>query len=137
MHDISYGVIPLIEFQGAYKFVLVLHSNGMFWGFPKGHAEPAETPFSAAQRELVEETKLTITRHLINQPLIERYSFIKEGVEIHKEVYFFVCSVTGEIKIDGKEILDYRLCNAQEAKQLLTYQEAQKLLEVVKFHLDL
>jgi bis(5'-nucleosidyl)-tetraphosphatase len=137
MHDTSYGVIPLIKVQGAYKFVLVLHSHGMFWGFPKGHAEPAETPFIAAQRELIEETQLTIAKHLIDQPLIERYSFIKEGVKIDKEVYFFVCSVTGEIKIDGKEILDYRLCNAQEAKQLLTYQEAQKLLEEVKSHLAL
>lgn len=136
MQDRSFGIIPLVKDQGKYKLIILQHGNGFFWGFPKGHAENGEEPFKAAQRELFEETGLEVVKLLDQNPLIERYSFIKQDIKVHKEVLFFICLVQGDVKIDGKEILDYRLCDFEKAHNLLTYKEAKKLVDQVKTHLN-
>ncbi len=136
MKDVSYGIIPIIKVDTLYKFLVVLHSNGMFWGFPKGHAESEEESYLAAQRELYEETQLKVVQCLEKKPLIERYSFIKKGRKIDKEVFFYICQVEGRVFIDGKEIVDYRLCEYKEALALLTYKEAKQILLEAKAHLE-
>jgi bis(5'-nucleosidyl)-tetraphosphatase len=136
MKDISYGIIPLIKMHNTYKFLVLLHSHGMFWGFPKGHAELCEEPFLAAQRELYEETQLKVVQCLEKKPLIERYSFIKNGIKIDKEVFFYICHVEGSVFIDGKEIVDYRLCEYKDALALLTYTEVKQILLETKPYLE-
>lgn len=51
----SFGIVPVaFEPDGSQAFlVLRAYKN---WDFPKGRAEPGETPLQAAQREMVEET---------------------------------------------------------------------------------
>ena len=132
MQDRSFGVIPLVEDQGEYKLIILQHSNGGFWGFPKGHAENGEEPYEAAKRELFEETGLEVVKLLDQHPLVERYSFTKQETKVYKEILFFICLVEGDIEIDGKEILDHRLCTLLEAENLLTYKEAKLLLHQVQ-----
>ena len=132
MQDFSYGIIPLIRVEGSYKTVLLLHHNGHFWGFPKGHLEQGEAPLDAATRELYEETSLRVVKVLNPEPLKETYMFHKQSVAVYKQVLFYLCLVEGDVEIDGKEILDYRLCNLDSAQELLTYKDAKALIPQIK-----
>lgn len=136
MQDVSYGIIPLIVVEGSYNTVVLLHRNGHFWGFPKGHLEPSETPLEAATRELFEETSLKVIKVLNPEPLQESYMFLKGHTQVYKQVLFYMCLVEGKIHIDGKEILDWRLCNLDSAQELLTYNDAKALIPHIKRFLN-
>lgn len=127
--DTSYGVIPIKQENKEIFFLLILHSNGMFWGFPKGHQEERESPLEAMERELYEETFLKIKKLISTEFLEERYVFKKEDQSIEKRVFFMVAEVEGDVKIDGKEVLEYRWCNYLEAKELISFHEGKELLD--------
>lgn len=131
MQDTSYGIIPIIREGNEYKVLVLLHQNGLFWGFPKGHRELGEEPIDTAIRELYEETQLKVINVLDQDPLVERYTFYQQGVQVNKKVLFFIALVEGKVKIDGVEIKDYRLCKIEAAKQLLTYCEAKDLIDQI------
>lgn len=130
--DTSYGVIPIKQEKKEILFLLILHSNGMFWGFPKGHQEENESPFEAMERELYEETFLTIKKLISTDFLKEYYLYKKEDQWIEKSVFFLVAEVEGEVKIDGEEALEYRWCNYLEAKELISFHEGKELLDKAK-----
>jgi bis(5'-nucleosidyl)-tetraphosphatase len=131
MQDTSYGIIPIVREGNEYKVLVLLHQNGLFWGFPKGHREEGEEPIDTAIRELYEETQLKVINLIDKDPLVERYTFYKQGIQVHKKVLFFLAFVEGKVEIDGVEIKDYRLCKIEAAKQLLTYREAKDLMDQI------
>ena len=45
-----YGIIPLRKHKGHWQVLLVLHIKGNYWGFPKGHHDPGETPKETADQ---------------------------------------------------------------------------------------
>ena len=102
--DESFGVIPLSSRKGRWEVFLIQHQRGRYWGFPKGHAEPGETPQEAAFRELKEETNLELVRYLQAEPLLEQYTFMAEGRRIFKQVHYFIAMVDGTVKLQEKEI---------------------------------
>lgn len=51
----SFGIIPIAFADGRAPEFLILRAYDK-WDFPKGGAEPGETPLEAARRELAEET---------------------------------------------------------------------------------
>lgn len=68
------------------------------WGLPGGKAEPIETPYMTAQRELLEETGLYA--HGL-EPLITVPAEIAGGMPFH--VYRPVTVVTGKLKTTTRE----------------------------------
>jgi 8-oxo-dGTP pyrophosphatase MutT (NUDIX family) len=132
-HDESFGVIPLKKVRGEWEVFLIQHREGGYWGFPKGHAEPNETPLEAAKRELKEETHLHCSSLLQEEPLQEQYGFQHEGKRVFKKVTYFVAEATGEVELQKAEINDGIWLPLNEAMDKVTHPEGKAILaEVIK-----
>lgn len=112
---------------------LILKSIGLdsYWGFPKGHMEYSETEEETALREVFEECGLKVN-------LIDGFRATdKYNIDnfIEKEVVLFLGEADNSlIKIQVEEIADYRWCNYEEAKSLLTYESGRRIIsETNKF----
>ncbi|MDE3045301.1 MAG: NUDIX domain-containing protein [Verrucomicrobiota bacterium] len=129
----SFGVIPLSKARKGWQVFLIQHKHGKYWGFPKGHAEPTETPQEAALRELKEETNLELIRYVVEEPLIEQYRFMWEGQRIFKRVYYYIAEVAGEVQLQKNEIQDGKWVPFAEAMDQVTHPEGKALVaEVAK-----
>ena len=132
-HDESFGIVPLKKVRGEWEVFLIQHREGGYWGFPKGHAEPNETPLEAAKRELLEETHLCCANLLQEEPLQEQYGFQHEGKRVLKKVTYFVAEVSGEVKLQKAEINDGIWLPLNEAMDKVTHPEGKAILaEVIK-----
>ena len=57
MREISAGIIIFRKTKEGPKFLLLYH-GGRYWNFPKGKLEKEEDSYTAALREIKEETGL-------------------------------------------------------------------------------
>lgn len=126
MKEVSYGIIPLQSTANGWNVLVVHHQTG-FWGFPKGHAIEGESPRETASRELLEETGLTIEQFLFDEPLEEKYRFVRKGQIIDKTVIYFIAAVAGVLNIQPEEVKEARWVPLNEAVKLLTYLESQAI----------
>lgn len=132
MQEYSYGIIPLKwdHSKKEWEVLLIQHHAG-HWAFPKGHANPHETPEEAAERELFEETGLTIDRYLskdtLKDTLKENYTFFFQKKRIYKTVYYFIAQVKGEVVLQQEEIKASRWIPLSEAAKYMTFQEGKNL----------
>lgn len=131
MHKIeSFGVIPFIKDSlGLYQVLLILHSKGNHWGFPKGKASAGETPLESATRELREETGLTIETILSEVPITEQYQFRHRGERFLKIVHYFPALVKGDLKLQVEEVRDAKWLPLREAELQLSFREARQILK--------
>lgn len=139
MTDISYGVVPLYHDGTSWQVLLVhqiSHRGGKhtFWILPKGHPEDGETPVAAARRELAEETGIVDIEIEKDRSFDVQYSFVHEGVKIHKTVQFFVgiCTSTHTELTQPDEIIKMKWCDFEEAKSLVTHKNTRQVLEQVE-----
>lgn len=133
MKEIAYGIIPLKKIEKCWHLLFVQHLQG-HWAFPKGHPEGEETLLETAQRELSEETALTVTRLLREEPFVEEYRFLREGNMISKKVAYFLAEVEGEEKVQLKEIIHFQWVVLEKAEQRATFLECRRLCrEVIEF----
>lgn len=129
----SYGIVPLRIRQKDWQVLLVQHHAG-YWAFPKGHAEHNETPRQTAERELQEETGLTIERFLSSEPLTENYFFTFQGQRISKTVQYFLALVKGTIVIQEQEIKACQWFNLPQALDQISFKEGKHIcLQVSEF----
>lgn len=128
MHEISCGIIPLRHLKDEWQVFLVqLHAG--HWSFPKGHIDNDETRQETAERELHEETGLTIKQYLSTMPLEEKYLFQREGHLIHKRVFFFVAEVKGRVRLQKQEIQAGEWLSLDTAMARLTFASDKGLLQ--------
>ncbi len=122
-YEKSCGAVVYKTSNKGIKYLL-LNSIGLdsYWGFPKGHMEYSETEEETALREVFEECGLKV--NLIDGfRATDKYNFIE------KEVVLFLGEADNSlIKIQVEEIEDYRWCNYEEAKSLLTYESGRRIL---------
>ncbi|MDP1608200.1 MAG: NUDIX domain-containing protein [Chlamydiales bacterium] len=132
-HDQSFGIVPLSQQSGSWEVFLIQHRHGRYWGFPKGHAEPGETPEQAASRELKEETNLDVIRYFEGKPMLEQYRFSLEGRRIFKQVLYFMAEVGGTVSLQEKEIQDGIWVPLLTAHETITHQEGKNIIaQVIK-----
>ncbi len=127
----SYGIVPLVKKNGEWFALIVKLHSGKHWSFPKGHAEQGETPLQAAQRELHEETGLTVTKLLSEQILRESYFFRRSEQLISKDVDYFLAEVEGEVLLQPEEIAEYQWVPLEKLVGTLTYPQARSVAENV------
>jgi 8-oxo-dGTP pyrophosphatase MutT (NUDIX family) len=87
---------------------------------PKGHIDPGETPVTAAEREVREETGIDA------EPVRElgeaRYWYRRDGKTIPKSVTFFLFRYLGGDTADhDEEVEEARWISLEEAKTALTH----------------
>lgn len=127
----SYGVIPLKFFEGEWLVLLIQHGSAKYWGFPKGHGEPGETPLTSAVRELKEETDLEVVQLLSDSVLEVSYHFMHRGRRIDKSVWFFIAEVSGEVTLQQEEVSDARWVALAKADEILTYENDKSIARSV------
>ncbi len=126
--DQSYGCIPVRNKKGSPHVLLVRHSHGKHWGFPKGHAEDGETPHATAERELREETSIASCHFIDDVSFRETYTFIKKGERIEKTVVYFLAIVGGDCNTCPiEEIADVKWVSFADAEMTITFDEARKV----------
>ncbi len=130
-HEKSYGIIPLSLHEGLWQVLLIQHQAG-HWAFPKGHAEQGESPQQAAERELKEETGLTVQRYLSSDPLSDEYKFTLQGELVHKNVQYFLALVKGQVGIQASEIQASQWLTLSQAHQHITFKESKRLCAQVE-----
>jgi bis(5'-nucleosidyl)-tetraphosphatase len=137
MKDESFGIIPIHEKAGSRHFLLIHQTKG-HWAFPKGHAEPGETPAQTALRELGEETGIEPVELLTDEQFTEHYTFItKKGVRVDKTVTFFIGHVDDPaVTVQPEEVQDHAWLDAEAARERLTFPEARELFGRVMSYLD-
>jgi bis(5'-nucleosidyl)-tetraphosphatase len=123
----SFGVVPVRKEDGEWKVLLILHREGNHWGFPKGKANPGETPIETAQRELKEETNLDVEQFLTPKSLDEEYQFRHKRELIFKTACYFPAIVTGVLSCQEEEIRDARWCTFPEAMNQLSFKQARHI----------
>jgi bis(5'-nucleosidyl)-tetraphosphatase len=132
----SYGIIPLRrQIEEKWEVFIVQHHSG-HWAFPKGHAEVGENSKQAAERELMEETGLSVQDYLSEKIFIENYFFTFEKKLIQKTVEYFLASVTGQVVLQVQEINAGRWVLLEEAIPCLTFLEGQKICKEVSHFLQ-
>jgi bis(5'-nucleosidyl)-tetraphosphatase len=124
----SVGVIPVKKSPQGWQVFLIHQIHGNFWGFPKGHVEPEETPIDTAKRELFEETGYQISKLLKENPWTEFYTFTKQSKMVRKKVEYFLVEVTGDFSLQVEEIHDGKWFTFDEAMQKVTYPSAKNIL---------
>lgn len=136
MKDKSFGVIPVLRKGESYYFLLIQHHAG-HWAFPKGHAEKGESEAETAKREFEEEIGIKKFKIVPRVCFIERYKYKLGGKLIDKTVKYFLAFVKDKtVKIQEKEISDYKWVSFNEALELITYKETDNVLKEVKEYLE-
>ncbi len=136
--DQTYGVIPVRKKGGEWEF-LVIKSRRGHWGFPKGHANPGETPVLAATRELREETG--ITRAAVYEDIFftESHAVSGDVRVVTKLVTWFLGVAAGDQivnPLDTEEIVENRWLDFKGAFPLITYESTKQILLDVKEYLS-
>ncbi len=128
----SYGIIPLKRRgEDWYAFIVHRTKSGGFWEFPKGHIDEGETSLDAAERELKEETGLTIERMLEFNPITEYYEYEWHGKTIPKEVHYYLALVGGEIALQPKEVDEGKWVLLREAEKHMTHDTSRSISKKV------
>ena len=141
--DYSYGVIPVMRIGGQWQ-VFILHQisyrspDDVYWTFPKGHPEGNETPEETARREMSEESGLTLCKLDVDHVFEQRYTFVHQDTQIEKYVGYFLGYVSSaSFTVQPEEVKEGCWCTFQEAKQKLTHNIAQKLVDEVAEYLSI
>lgn len=95
------------------------------WCIPGGHIDFGEEPEQAIKREVKEETGLTVT----DLKFFGHYSEIYKEINWHAVALVFICKTEGEVKIDPKEVKEYKWFDKKEALQQKLAFEHKKILE--------
>lgn len=135
----SFGVVPILkDSQNNLFFCLVQHAKE-HWGFPKGHGNEGETGIDTAKRELMEETGIEDINLLRDKSFTENYTFEADGIEHDKTVEYFIGFTsdreTNTLKNFQEEISEMKWLTYDEAKNLITFSEARRILNEVMEYL--
>ncbi len=129
--DFSCGIVPIHRSRAVVKYLIIQHNDG-HWGFPKGHPEAGETEQETACREFTEETGISEFTIIGSDAISENYSFSRKNQRVHKTVQYYPATVVDPtVRIQQKEVLDYRWLEIDEALSILTFEESRHILRQV------
>lgn len=128
--EVSCGIVPFRQAGEEWQVFLVRMHEG-HWGFPKGHIHNLENHHRCAMRELHEETGLNVINLLSETPMREHYTYLREGIEVLKEVFYFPALVEGEVDLQEDEIAEGGWFPLQEARERITFHESRRVLDDV------
>lgn len=129
LKDYSFGIVP-VRREGTKIFYLLIQHRGGHWSFPKGHAEPGETPLQTAKRELLEETGIQRADIREDRTFVEHYDTVKRGRDVDKTVTYFLGWVSdAAVQIQVEEVRDYAWLEFEDASRRITYEETRRILQ--------
>lgn len=135
MRDVSYGIVPVKRDADSWYVLLIRHRAG-HWAFPKGHGEVGETQHETAERELKEETNLSIVRYLDDKAYREAYFFRRGDEVVDKMVEYYLAEVEGEVVLQVEEVSDFVWLPIKDARKRLSFDEARRICDEVQASLN-
>ncbi len=138
-NEISSGGVVVRRSAGGYEVCLV--NDGRYWGFPKGHVEPGETPETAAMREISEETGIALPALAIRAPLpLTEYVYRKPngGPLVFKRVHHFIVEAPSDAELhpDPAEIAEAAWFGFDDAEARLSFKNSVSVLEAARHVLE-
>lgn len=92
--------------------VLLVQEYGSYWGLPRGHIEPGESPLEAAVREVADEAGITNLQYISEVGSYERSTFDANGEDNFREIkhmtFFMFHTDTMDLKPQDKNISNAR-----------------------------
>ena len=85
-YEKSCGAVVFRKYHGNTELLLIKHTSGGHWSFPKGHVEPGETEQQTAIREVMEETSI----HIDLCPGFREVVSYSPRREVKKDVIYFL-----------------------------------------------
>lgn len=129
----SCGAIISRPAENGREILLIRHMNGGHWAFPKGHVEKDETEEQTAQREILEETGLTVKLDTAFRTVVT-YS-PKPGVM--KDVVYFAAEVTGgTAQRQVEEVSDMRWVDLGGTDAYVTYENDREILRKFRAYIE-
>ncbi|MEG4322953.1 MULTISPECIES: NUDIX domain-containing protein [unclassified Microcoleus] len=136
MKDECFGIVPIFGKGSDSLFLLIQHQAG-HWAFPKGHANPGESPAETARREFAEETGICDFKMLDEPSFTEHYSFVKDGEPIEKTVTYFLGFVNSrDVVLQVEEVQNSAWVSAEEAVKLITFDANRLMFGEIRAYLD-
>lgn len=123
----SAGFIIFTRINGEIQFLLLHYYDG-HWDFPKGKVESGESLQQAAQRELHEETGLTIKKQFDFQTSFDYTFMSRSGIMQKKKVTLFLAFVDETCVTLSHEHTGYKWLDKEGTLTQLTYKNAQEAL---------
>ena len=122
--------------DGGWNVLLIRHARGHHISFPKGHVEPGETESQTAEREIREETGLSVR--------VDRRFRAENRYNIRPDtqklvVIFAATTDQAEITPQPEEIAEAFWLTVEEANARLTYERDRKIMRdayahILKYH---
>ena len=128
-HEKSCGAVIFRKHHGNTELLLIKHTNGGHWSFPKGHVEPGETEAETARREVREETGLEVQ---IDTSFREVVSYSPRKDTIKNVVYFLAWIKSKEIHPQPEEVSQVKWVEISLAPKWLNYDNDRQLVNRVK-----
>ena len=125
----SCGAVIFRKYHGNTELLLIKHTNGGHWSFPKGHVEPGETEAETARREIREETGLEVQ---IDTSFREVVSYSPRKDTIKNVVYFLAWVKSREIHPQPEEVSQVKWVEISLAPKWLNYDNDRQLVSRVK-----
>lgn len=128
------AVIYHKEANGELRFLLIKHKNGGHWSFPKGHMEAGETERETAEREILEETGLSVT---VDAGYRFEMEYSPKPRVLKKVVFFIAESVETNVVCQPEEVIDSCWFEYEDAWKNLTHEESKQLITEARDYIRL
>lgn len=127
--EYSAGGVIFRQTPAGPLFALILDAYGK-WTFPKGHIEAEENQEIAARREVMEEIGIRQTTNHGYLGSIEIKVNEPNKRPVPKTVYYYLIETTDQdLKISLPEVQAAKWVNAQEALELISYENAKEIFK--------
>ena len=123
--ETSFGGVTV---RGDEVLVITPAGRRRITALPKGGPHRGETAEETAEREVREETGVTVD---VREPLGDvSYTYRRGGRRIHKTVHFYLCDfVSGSTDDHDHEVEEARWIPLEQARRALTYPGERELIE--------
>ena len=118
-YEKSCGAVVFRKYHGNTELLLIKHTIGGHWSFPKGHVEMGETEVETALREVKEETDIDV---MIDPTFRETVTYFPRKDTQKVVVYFIGKAKNFEYVPQAEEIAEIRWVDIGHAVQMLTYE---------------
>lgn len=128
-YEKSCGAVVFRKYHGNIELLLIKHSAGGHWSFPKGHVEAGETEQQTALREVMEETHIDVDL----DPTFREVVTYSPKRDVKKDVIYFLGRAKNFDYIpQEEEIAQIKWVEINLAHSFLTYDNDKQLVNKAK-----